>query len=846
MLTAPAGYGKTTLLAAWAERNEHPVAWLSLEPSDDDLRRFLGLLVAAIQRRCPFDVLNHIWDLHSLDYPTAIPLLTTLVNGLRALEQALTIVLDDLHLVESQDVTKALELIIENLPSNLHMILSSRKAPSIGLSRLRVRHQLNELTAAHLRFTPTESARFCNEAMHLQLFPTQVALLHERTEGWIAGLQLAALSLGDAEDREASINKFAGSHRLVIDYLADEVFSTLPAPTQDFLLQTSIPEQICGSLCDALMRTEGAQERIEDLERANLFVVPLDEHREWYRYHHLFRDVLRRRLDREPRRSAGQLHERASAWFEEEGMLVQALLHARACENPGFLADFIGRNGADLFVLSEYKAVCAAIEDLPQDLRSKNLQVWVVSTWGLMALRRRDRIEAHLSAAEAELAGGQLSGRLLEAQSLSAEVDVARAHLALVQNDFVAGKERAERAARNCTPRSMATAHLQRGLAHTWLGDGRAAQLALEEARERATEDNNALVALFAFTSLSRLHLLHGRWSVAFDTAQRALRVAEEMGWGGSPLGPIWMILSELQHERYQLDAAAEALDEARRLLEGSLVPNFDLSMRAHTFERARSNLRGSVGCGNDQVRSPRWTSGLERSLPILEPDYINEAKLCLMAGRHDLVFAWLAERDLDTEDLVRPELELFYLLRARALVSSGEPERAVPLLTDLFLCAEQGGRVRVIIEVLAVQSLAQHAQGDPRAVEILNQALGLAESERFARPFLDLGAPIAPLLDRAVRSGVHRDWARYLRSKIQEPSSSERPLEPLSNREREVLELLASGLSNHEIASRLYISVNTVKTHVAKIYGKLGVNSRAKAVVRCQELRLLRADGSP
>ena len=763
--------------------------------------------------------------------------------------------LDDLHLVESLDVTKALEFLVGNLPSNLHIVLSSRTTPSIALSRLRVQNQLNELTAADLRFNRTESERFCNEAMRLELFPTQVALLHERTEGWIAGLQLAALSLGDAKDREASINKFAGGHRFVVDYLANEVFDSLPASTQDFLLQTSILEQMCGSLCDALMGAAGAQERIEELERANLFVVPLDEHRVWYRYHNLFRDVLRRRLDREPiasnrldrcaRPCAGQLHERASAWFEKEGMLGQALLHARACENPAFLADFIGRNGADLFVLSEYKAVCAAIEDLPREFRSKNLQVWVVTAWGLMAGRRRDRIEAHLSEAEAALAGGRLDARL-ETLPLSAEVDVARAHLALVEDDFVAGKERAERAAKACTPRSMATAHLQRGLAHTWLGDGRAAQLALEEARKRATEDNNALVALFAFTSLSRLHLLHGRWSVAFDTAQRALRVAEEMGWGGSPLGPIWMVLSELRHERYQLDAAAEALDTARRLLEGSPVPNFDLSMRVQTLERARRNLRGSAACGNDQVRSPRWTSGLERSLPILEPDYINEAKLCLMAGRHDLVFAWLAERDLDTEDGVRPERELFYLLLARALVSSGEPQRAIPLLTDLFLCAERGGRARVIIEVQAVQSLARHAQGDARAVEILNQALGLAEPERFARPFLDLGAPIAPLLDRAVNSGVHRDWARYLRSKIQEPSSPERPLEPLSHREREVLELLARGLSNQEIASRLYISVNTVKTHVAKIYGKLGVNSRAKVVVRCQELRLLRTDGLP
>jgi LuxR family maltose regulon positive regulatory protein len=848
VLAAPAGYGKTTILGEWAAQTTHRVAWLSLDSGDNDQRRFLGHVIASIQKLHPHVGRAILPNLQSPDFADAVPVLTSLLNEIAALDEPFALILDDFHFIEQREVHEALEFFIEHLPDTIHLVISSRTDPPVALARMRVRQEVREITASDLRFSSDETERFFNEVMNLKLSRNEVVTLHSRTEGWVAGLQLAALSLREVDGREALIESFAGDNRFIVDYLTDEVLAGQPPSTQRFLLRTSILDQMCGPLCDAVTGEKDGQERLEGLEQANLFVVPLDQQRRWYRYHHLFGDVLRRRLEKESSVPPAKLHRRAAGWFEREGLLVEALRHAHESRDGSLVASFLTKHGRSLFIQAEHVAVHAAIEAVPRATRSKNLQLLILTAWALIAARRRDELEAHLDEAENALSRGRLTAALSPLRAvLRSELAIVRAYLALLDGNHNEAKEWAKKARRRCRARSRATVNLHLGLAERWLGDLGAARRALEKAWDQAIKDDNPLVGLPACAALSRLQLAQGRWSAAFETARQSLRIAEERGWKGITLGPIWLVLYELHYERDDLDAARAALVEARRLMQGAPIFVPRLRVFEGILEWAQQRSAGSPhgAVESDQVATPRWLTGSERTFPVIEPVPVYQAKLCLMAGEPDRVIEWMAEKNLSPDDPVTAEFEQHYLLLARALIAEREAGRAIPLLTNLLLSAESGGRMRLVMEIQAVQGLARQAMGETRrAVEALDRALELAEPEGFIRPFLDLGAPMAVLLKKAAESGANRELARRLLDKFgdtaADPSASDALLEPLSDRESEVLDLLVSGLSNQEIAERLFVSVNTVKTHISHVYGKLGVNSRAQAIARCRQLDLL------
>jgi len=848
VLTAPAGYGKTTLLGEWAAQRTPRVAWLSLDRGDNDQRRFLGHVIAAIQRLHPHVGRAILANLQSPDFADAVSILTSLLHEIAALEEPFTLVLDDFHCIEQREVHEALAFLVEHLPETIHLVISSRTDPPVALPRMRVRQQMQEITASDLRFSSEEAEQFFRDVMNLELSHSEVVTLHSRTEGWVAGLQLAALSVREVEGREALIQGFAGDNRFIVDYLTDEVLAHQTPSTQSFLLKTSILDQMCGPLCDVVTGEKDGQEKLEGLEQANLFVVPLDQQRRWYRYHHLFGDMLRRRLEKEPSPPPAKLHRLAADWFEREGLLVEALHHAQESRDGGAVASFLTKHGRSLFMQGEHAAVHTAIKAIPRETRSRNLQLLILTAWALIAARRRDELEAHLDEAENALSRDRLAAAPSPLRAvLRSELAVVRAHLALLDGNYSEAREWAKKARRRCRARSHATVNLQLGLAERWLGDFSAALRALEEARDQAIKDDNPLVGLPACAALSRLQLAQGRWSAAFETAKQSLRVAEERGWKGTPLGATWLVLYELHYERDDLDAARAALVEARGLMQGVPILASRLRVFEGILDRAQQQRSDSPdGAGeSDQVATPRWLTGFERSLPVIEPVPVYQAKLCLMAGEPDRVIEWLAERNLAPDDPVTAEYEQHYLLLARALIAEREAGRAIPLLTNLSLSAESGGRMRLVVEIQAVQGLARHARGETRrAAEVLDRALELAEPEGFIRPFLDLGPPMAVLLKRVAESGANREFARRLLEKFgdiaADPSASDALLEPLSDREFEVLGLLVSGLSNQEIAQRLFVSVNTVKTHISHVYGKLGVNSRAQAIARCQQLDLL------
>ena len=845
-LIAPAGYGKTTLLIEWISSCTSRVAWLSLDPGDNDLRRFLGHMVAALQKVFPYIGRGILPSLRSPDFEDAAPIVTTLLNELASLDESVTVILDDFHFVEQANVHRALDFFIDYLPDAVRLVMSSRTEPPVALAKMRVRQQVQEITASDLRFSSDETERLINGVMELGLSTSQVATLHTRTEGWVAGLKLAGLSLSAGERRDELIERFAGDNRFVVDYFSDEVLTNQPPLTQSFLLKTCILEQMCGSLCDAVTGERSGQQMLEELERANLFIVPLDQQRKWYRYHHLFADGLRRRLGKDSSVSVSHLHKRACEWFERQDLPGVALHHAREAGDGGFLAAFLTKHGASLCLQAEFFAIHAAVDAVPPNTRSKNLQLLILTAWSLLTSRRRSELDAHLTEAESALSSNRLKSVLSPQRAvLRAELSIVRAHLALFDGRYSEAKERAKSARHRSTPRSRATANLQLGLAERWLGDYRAAHRALEQARDQAFEDNNLTIGLVSSAALSRLQLACGRWTTACETAQQSLRLANERGWDTALLGPTWLALCDLHYERDDLEEAQAAFGEAQRLLQGAPIPESRLSVIKGILGLAVQQRCGTGDVEEHSVAAPRWLAGLEQPLPITDPIAVYQAKLCLMAGQPHRVLDWLAERDLSPDDSVTAEFEQHYLLLARALIAKRTFDRAIPLLTKLLLSAESGGRMRLVMEIQAVLALARHMSGETRqAIEALDRALALAEPQGFVRLFLDLGSPMAVLLEKAAESGVHRQWARHLISRFSDaatdPSSSRALLEPLSDRELEVLDLLVSGLSNREIAGRLFVSVNTIKTHISHVYGKLGVNSRAQAILRCRELELL------
>ncbi|MEO0592259.1 MAG: LuxR C-terminal-related transcriptional regulator [Myxococcota bacterium] len=845
VLVAPAGYGKTTLLAEWAARSELQIAWLSIDRGDNDLRRFMRHVIAAIQELHPTVGRGSLPSLRSPEFSDATPLLTSLLSELATIDEPFTFILEDVHFIEEPRVHEAISFLINHLPDDIHFLVSGRSAPPVTLAKMRVRDEVEEITASDLLFSPDEAHRFFSETMDLELSDKQVMTLHSRSEGWVAGMQLAGLSVQRAEGRDALIEGFRGDNRFVVDYLTDEVLASQSSTTQRFMLATSILDKFCAPLCEAVTGERGAQQVLETLERSNLFVVPLDQQRLWYRYHHLFEAVLRRRLEKNPSIPFAKLHQRAATWFERRGFLVEGLHHACASHNGDFVASFLTKHGPTLFIQGEQAAVLAAIEAIPRETCSKNLKLLILTAWSLLAARRRDELEAHLVEAEGALSKGVLKAALSPVRAvLRAELALVRGNLALNDGNYSEAKELALGARKRCSRRSRAIANLQIGLAERWLGSFAAAARGLEQARDQAAEDDSPMVGLPARAALSRLQLARGQWMAAFETATESVQLAEQRGCMGPVLGLNWLVLYELHYERDELDAAGRALAKARAFIQGSPVPESRLRVLEAILEFAQRQTGGTRAVEpSAQVSTPRWLTGAERFIPVVPPLPVYQARLCLMERQPDRVLAWLAERNLTPDDPVRPELGHHYLLMARALVAKGDVHLALPLLTNLFLAAESVGWLRMVMEVLAVQSLARHTRGEARqAIATLERALELAEPQGLIRPFLDLGPSMSSLLKKTQRSSTKRAFVELLLNRFGEidPLACEGLLEPLSDREFEVLSLLVSGLSNREISKRLFVSINTIKTHISRVYGKLGVNSRSKAIARCKELHLI------
>jgi LuxR family maltose regulon positive regulatory protein len=880
LVSAPAGFGKTTLLSAWVGEisGGRPVAWLSLDPGDNDPVRFWRYYITAIDQLQPGSGES---ALTLLGAPQASPIevvLTILLNELAVLPTEAVLVLDDYHLIESGVIHEALTFLIEHLPPRVHLMIATRADPPLPLSRLRGRGDLNELRADDLRFTPDEAAMFLNQVMGLELSAENFAELEGGTEGWVAGLQLAALAMRDHADVAGFIASFTGSNRHVVDYLAEEVLGQQPEELRGFLLETSILDRMCAPLCDAVTGHTDGQTTLERLEHANLFVIPLDDERRWYRYHHLFADVLRQCLYQAPADLVPALHQRASGWFEEEGLVPEAIHHTLAAQDWERAVRLIEASGMAVVLSRQVQTVLGWIDGLPEELVRERPVLCTIHAIALVFLNRLDAAEARVQDAERCLRGNPMTD---EARAILGRGAVIRAVIAR----FSGNLERCVAMARQAlellpeteaTARERAAAMTNAALAYQVSGDVTPEnERLLEEAVASSRAIGDQIPLLNSINSLARLQTLQGRLRTAAATYEEAARaVSGREGLRNAVNSAAYYVgLGDIHREWNDLDAAERYLRRGLDLVTGALAVGADVVTQVYL---SLASLEQARGRSTDARTALEVFANLARQrdfFPLLVArGQAVKARLALMQDDLPSAVHWAEASGLGVEDEPRYPREAEYLVLARVLIAQGQNDEvgshlddALGLLDRLFKLAEGGGRLGSVIGILALRALALHAQHGPsEALAALDRALVLAQPEGYVRLFVDEGTPMVGLLSellKAQRRGpydAHQlpllGYVRRLLAAFESPHTSTNPpppggfaqgqdqplLDPLTAREMEVLEVIAEGLSNQEIADRLFIEVGTVKGYVHSLLRKLEVDNRTKAVARARELHII------
>jgi LuxR family transcriptional regulator, maltose regulon positive regulatory protein len=871
LVSAPAGFGKTTLLTEWlaagpaAPAGERLVAWLSLDRGDNDPASFWTYVIAALRT-----VASGVGEgaLALLQAPRSPPIetvLTVLLNDLGATAGDIVLVLDDYHVIDARDVQDGMAFLLDHLPPGLHVVIAGRADPALPLARWRARGELAEIRAAELRFTPDEAAAYLNEMMGLQLTARDVAALEGRTEGWIAALQLAALSMQGRDDVAGFIAGFAGDDRYVVDYLGEEVLQRQPEPVQAFLLQTSILGRLSGPLCDAVTGQGGGKAMLAALDRGNLFLVPLDDRRRWYRYHQLFADVLHARLLDEHPGEVPDLHRRASAWYQQNGEPSEAISHALAAGDYERAADLVELAIPAMRRTRQEATVRGWLELLPDEVVRVRPVLSVHFAGELLARGELEGVEARLRDAERWLdttagicQGPQAApGEMVvvdddEFRRLPAGIEVYRAALAMARGD-VPGTVRHARRTLELSP---ADEHLGRasaagflGLASWASGDLEAGHSAYAECMAGLRRAGYIADTFGCAIALADIRRTQGRLGEAMRTYEQALQRASQPG------GPVlrgtadmYVGMSEVHRERGDLPAATRHLLRSQELGEHTGLPQNRYRWRVAMarVREAEGDLGGALDLLNEAERLY-----VGDFFPNVRPVPALQARVWIAQGRLGEALGWVREQGLSVDDDLSYLREFEHVTLARVLLARYQDERAeaslheaTRLLERLLRAAEEGGRTGSVLEILVLQALARQARGDiPAALASLLRAVTLAEPEGYVRIFVDEGPPMASLLRAAAKQGIAPSYVRRLLAAVSKTEDStpvsQGLIEPLSERELDVLRLLGTDLGGPEIARELVVSLNTVRTHTKNIYAKLGVTNRRAAVRRAAELGL-------
>jgi LuxR family maltose regulon positive regulatory protein len=905
LVSAPAGFGKTTLVSEWLHKvgayGDAPphVAWLSLDEGDNDTARFLAYLIAAL-RTVEADIGKGVLSaLQSPQPPPTEVVLVSLINDVAAIPGSIILVLDDHHTIESSPVDDALAFLLERLPPKMHLVIATREDPHLPLARLRARGQLTELRASDLRFTSSEAAEFLNQAMGLDLSAEDIAALEERTEGWIAGLHLAALALQGTlsmqgrKDVSGFIQSFSGSHRYILDYLVEEVLERQSESVQTFLLQTAMLDRLTGPLCDAVCfgsaETPSSSEEhavcfddaeaptgqdngraiLEMLERANLFIVPLDNERCWYRYHQLFADLLRQRLGQTRHEQVPVLHQRASEWYKQHGFFDEAIEHALRGEDFEIAARVIEEHVDTAWERGEHTKLRRWLAALPVDTVFSRPHLGIFHAWMLYTSGQQDAAEQSLQAVEQTLEPGneraaestprewwqQQTGH--DEMKLRGRAAVIRALMATYRSD-APGIILYARHALECLPEQdlawRGAAAIALGDAHVFRGEYREAYQARAEALDASEAAGNAHLSMNVSLKQASNLRARGRLRQVVEICQQQWQIAEERGLSQTAVvGWLLAIWGEVLAETNELD---EALDLVRKGVElAEKVGYVAVLGWSYLYLTRVLYSRGDLDGAEEAIEKmatmtrrsdlPPWFASLMAAW---------QARIWLAQDRLETASQWVGELGLDVDGELSFLREIEYVALARILIAQGRLQQASRLLQRLNKPAEAGGRTTSLIEILSLQALAFRAGVDTAgAMTALERALTLAEPGGFIRIFVDEGPPMARLLYEALSRGIAPDYVRRLLAafpnvELEQPESTKPQvseaelIEPLSERELEVLQLIAEGLTNPEIASRLFVSLNTVKAHTRNIYGKLGVHNRTEAVTKSRALGVLHA----
>ncbi|MDQ3704952.1 MAG: LuxR C-terminal-related transcriptional regulator, partial [Chloroflexota bacterium] len=839
LIAAPAGFGKTTLVSEWVAGSDRRVAWLSLDEGDNDPARFLTYLVAALQTISPNVGEGVLGVLQSPQPPSVDTVLTTLLNDITTIPDNFLLVLDDYHVIDAKAVDQALTFLVEHLPPQMHLVIATREDPQLPLARLRARDQLTELRVTDLRFTPSEAAGFLNQVMGLDLSTDDVDALETRTEGWIAGLQLAAISLKGHQAPTSFVKSFTGSHHFVMDYLVEEVLQQQPESVQTFLLRTSILDRLCGSLCDAVLLDAPAsgQETLEYLERANLFIIPLDDERRWYRYHHLFADLLRQRLHQIDTSSTGnevrdvaELQIRASTWCEDNGLEVEAFQYAAAANDVERAARLVEGEGMPLLFRGAVAPVLSWLESLPTTVLDARPSLWVIYASASLFASQMTGVEQKLQAAEAALQDAEPDDKT---RDLLGHIAAIRATLAVIQQDVESIIAQSRRALEYLHPdnlpvRTATTWTL--GNAYQLQGDRTAASQAYSEAIAISEAIGHSIITIMATTGLGNVQEEDNQIHLAAQTYRRVLQLA------GDPPLPVaceaHLGLARISYEWNDLAAAQKHGQRGVQL--ARQLENTDRFVACEMFLARLKLIQGDVA-GAASILAEAGQSVRQHNFVHRIPD-VAAAKVLTLLRQGDLAAAaHLAQ----THQLP--------ISQAQVHLAQGDPPTALAVLEPLRRQADAMGWADERLKVIVLQAVAHQAHGENNeAVQLLGEALAQAQPGGFIRIFVDEGIPMARLLSEAAAHGIMPGYISRLlavfeaeaqenedRSYLPSAPPAQSLTEPLSQRELEVLQLIAQGLSNREISERLFLALDTVKGHNRSIYGKLLVQRRTETVAK-------------
>jgi LuxR family maltose regulon positive regulatory protein len=846
LISAPAGFGKTTLVSEWVAGCERPSAWLSLDEGDNDPARFLAYLVAALRTVAENIGKGVLGMLQSPQPPPAESILTALLNEISALPGDFVLILDDYHVIDAKPVEDILAFLVEHLPPRMRLVIATREDPQLPLARLRARGQLTELRVTDLRFTASEAAEFLNHKMGLKLSAEDVTALEVRTEGWIAGLQLAAISLQGQKDVTGFIKSFTGSHHFVLDYLVEEVLQQQSESVQAFLLRTSILDRMCGPLCDAVLLdpSGSGQQTLAYLEHANLFIVPLDNERRWYRYHHLFADLLRQRLHHttasfkaDEMMGVAELHKRASAWYEENGLELEAFHHATAANDIERAERLIEGKGMPLHFRGAVVPVLSWLKSLPTSVLDDNPSLWTSYASVLLVTGQVTRVEPALRSAETALQKMEPDDK---SRDLIGRIAAIRATTATTLNQVETIIEQSRRALKHLHPNNLAfrTSTIWKlGYAYHLQGDRAAASQAYREVISIGQASGNMIFTLLAITGLGILQEAENQLYLAAQTYRRVLQM-----FGDHPLpfaSEAYLGLARLHYEWNDLDSAQHRAQQSVEL--ARLIEYTDRVVACEVF-LARLKLARGDAAGAAAMLAKAGQSARRNNFEYRMPELVAAQVLALIHQGNLTAAAELAQAH---------ELPIS---QARVNLSLGDAAAALAALEPPRRQAESKGWEDERLKVMVLQAVALHAHGETKkAVELLGEALALAEPGGFIRLFIDEGIPMAHLLSEAIAHGIMPDYARKLLAVFETekrksndkstlpPVPPVQPLiEPLTQREIEVLQLIAQGLSNREIGERLFVALSTVKGHNQNIFDKLQVKRRTEAVARARQMGLL------